>query len=218
MGCLQSARISRFCRHKSSTVPPASAFTPTQFSFLLPAARIPFSFFSTSPFSYFYNPSIMQIIVLAALASLAAAAPSKWSKRQQDCPLQDLSGLSVVASADPTGKTRWDVFTVSSGLIQQGDVAWFVNDQPNGNELIGVSGSELLASDTAAEFQVVCGGGCNAFASGNDLAGNGCTFQLTDGSGNGTGQCMTFEAANSVAQLQDCEDGNAGQSFGIFSA
>nr|GAT56591.1 predicted protein [Mycena chlorophos] len=182
----------------------------------------------------------LQLLVSAALISLVSAAPAKWSKRQGDCPLQNLSGLSVVASADPTGKTRWDMFTISSGLIHQGDIAWFVNDQPNGNEVftatatssgsnfynfqrlqaqpIGVSGSALLASDTAAEFEVTCSSGCNAFASGNDLAGNGCTFQLTDGAGNGTGQCMTFEAANSVAQLQDCEDGNPGQSFGIFSA
>ncbi|KAJ7813160.1 hypothetical protein B0H14DRAFT_3879389 [Mycena olivaceomarginata] len=125
--------------------------------------------------------------ILAAFVSAAVAAPA--TKRQNSCPLQNLGGLSVTASADSSGKTRWDVFTVSSGLIQQGDLAWFNNDQPNGNEVftaavgsqpnlftfqrkgaqpIGVDGTTLLASDSAATFKVSCGG-CNAFASGNDL-------------------------------------------------
>jgi hypothetical protein len=81
--------------------------------------------------------------ILAAFVSAAVAAPA--TKRQNSCPLQsalsfrcmatgqytqpsfyslDLGGLSVTASADSSGKTRWDVFTVSSGLIQQGDLAW----------------------------------------------------------------------------------------------
>ncbi|KAJ7885978.1 hypothetical protein B0H13DRAFT_2342998 [Mycena leptocephala] len=172
--------------------------------------------------------------ILAAFVSAAVAAPA--TKRQNSCPLQNLSGLTVTASADSSGKVRWDVFTESSGLIQEGDLAWFNNGQPNGNEvftatagsqpnlftfqrrdaqLIGVSGSQLLASDTAATFKVSCSG-CNAFASGNDLAANGCTMELTDGT-NGIGQCITFEAANSVVQTQPCESGNPGQSFGIFS-
>lgn len=81
--------------------------------------------------------------ILAAFVSATVAAPT--TKRQNSCPLQsalsfrcmatgqytqpsfyslDLGGLSVTASADSSGKTRWDVFTVSSGLIQQGDLAW----------------------------------------------------------------------------------------------
>ncbi|KAJ6581004.1 hypothetical protein B0H19DRAFT_1113242 [Mycena capillaripes] len=172
--------------------------------------------------------------ILAAFVSTAVAAPA--IKRQNSCPLQNLGGLSVTASADPKGKTRWDVFTISSGLIQQGDLAWFVNGQPNGNEVftatvgsqpnlftfalkgaqpIGVSGTTLLASNTPSTFKVSCGA-CDAFASGNDLAANGCTFELTDGS-NGVGQCITFEAANSVVQLQQCQSGSPGQNFGIFS-
>ncbi|KAJ6561065.1 hypothetical protein DFH09DRAFT_1316188 [Mycena vulgaris] len=171
---------------------------------------------------------------LAAFVSAAAAAPA--TKRQNSCPLQNLGGLSVTASADPNGKTRWDVFTISSELIQQGDLAWFVNDQPNGNEVftaavgsqpnlftfqrqgaqpIGVSGSTLLASNAASTFKVSCSG-CNAFASGNDLAADGCTFELTDGT-NGNGQCITFAAANSVVQLDDCVAGSPAQTFGIFS-
>ncbi|KAJ7355794.1 hypothetical protein DFH08DRAFT_508566 [Mycena albidolilacea] len=174
-------------------------------------------------------------VILAAFVSAAVAAPA--TKRQNSCPLQNLGGLSVTASADSSGKTRWDVFTVSSGLIQQGDLAWFNNDQPNGNEVftaavgsqpnlftfqrkgaqpIGVDGTTLLASNSAATFKISCGG-CNAFASGNDLAADGCTFEFTDGT-NGVGQCITFEAANSVVQLQQCEAGNPGQNFGIFSA
>ncbi|KAJ7173710.1 hypothetical protein C8R46DRAFT_1083737 [Mycena filopes] len=176
--------------------------------------------------------------ILAAFVSAAVAAPAS-QKRQNACPLQNLSGLSVTASADPNGKTRWDVFTVSSELIEQGDLAWFVNDQPNGNEVftatagsqpgffafqrqgaqeIGASGtgagSKLLAASSPATFKVTCSG-CNAFASGNDLAANGCTMELTDGT-NGLGQCITFAAANSVVQVEAC-DGSAGQNFGIFS-
>ncbi|KAJ7460828.1 hypothetical protein FB451DRAFT_1270438 [Mycena latifolia] len=172
--------------------------------------------------------------LLAAFVAAAVAAPA--SKRQNTCPLQNLSGLSITASADPNGKTRWDVFTISSELIQQGDVAWFVNDQPNGNEVftatvgsqpnlftfqrrgaqsIGTDGPTLLASDTAATFKVSCGG-CNSFASGNDLVGDGCTIELTDGT-NGIGQCVTFAAANSVVQLSQCEAGSPAQNIGIFS-
>ncbi|KAF8166650.1 hypothetical protein K438DRAFT_1984191 [Mycena galopus ATCC 62051] len=174
--------------------------------------------------------------ILAAFVSAAVTAPA--TKRQSACPLQNLSGFTVTASADSSGKTRWDLFTTSSGLIQQGDLAWFARDQPNGNEVftaavgsqpnlftfqrqggesIGVSGSDLLASQTPATFKVSCGGGCDSFASGNQLAGDGCTIELTD-STSGVGQCITFEAANSVVQLQSCESGNPGQSFGIFGA
>ncbi|KAJ7105121.1 hypothetical protein C8R43DRAFT_1046936 [Mycena crocata] len=173
--------------------------------------------------------------ILVAFVSAAAAAPTA-NKRQNSCPLQNLSGLSVTASADPDGKTRWDVFTIASELIQQGDLAWFDNDQPNGNEVftatvgsqpnlftfqrkdaqqIGVSGSKLLASTEPATFKVSCSG-CNSFASGNDLAANGCTIELTDGT-NGVGQCVTFAAANSVVQLSQCNGGPA-QSVGIFGA
>ncbi|KAJ7132327.1 hypothetical protein C8R44DRAFT_731018 [Mycena epipterygia] len=172
--------------------------------------------------------------ILAAFVSAAVAAPA--AKRQNSCPLQNLGGLSITASADTSGKTRWDVFTISSELIQQGDVAWFNNDQPNGNEVftatvgsqpnlftfqrkgaqpIGVSGSTLLASDSASTFKVSCSG-CNSFASGNDLAGDGCTIELTDGT-NGVGQCVTFAAANSVVQLQQCDAGSPAQTVGIFS-
>ncbi|KAJ6606872.1 hypothetical protein B0H10DRAFT_2439922 [Mycena sp. CBHHK59/15] len=107
----------------------------------------------------------LSLAILAVFVSAAAAAPIV--KRQNFCPLQYLGGLSVTASAD--GKTRWDVFTVSSELIQVGDVAWFENDQPNRNEVftatagsapglftfqsqgaqqIGVVGSSLAASNT----------------------------------------------------------------------
>ncbi|KAJ7708809.1 hypothetical protein B0H17DRAFT_1030920 [Mycena rosella] len=145
-------------------------------------------------------------LTLALLAVFVAAAAAAPTKRQNTCPLQNLGGLTVVASADPNGKTRWDVFTISSELIQQGDVAWFSNNQPNGNEVftaqvgsqpdlftfqrkgaqsIGTSGttagSKLLAATTASTFKVTCSGGCNAFATGNDLAANGCTMELTDG-------------------------------------
>jgi hypothetical protein len=80
--------------------------------------------------------------ILAAFVSATVTAPT--TKRQNSCPLQsassfrcmatgqytqpsfyslDLGGLSVTASADSSGKTRWDVFTISSGLIQHGDLA-----------------------------------------------------------------------------------------------
>ncbi|KAJ7486414.1 hypothetical protein B0H11DRAFT_1996744 [Mycena galericulata] len=173
--------------------------------------------------------------ILAAFVSAAVAAPAL--KRQNTCPLQNLSGLTITASADPNGKTRWDMFTISEELIQQGDIAWFADDQPNGNEVftaatagspnlfnfqrqnaqpVGVSGSTLLASDTAATFLVSCGE-CDAFASGNSLAASGCTIELTDGE-NGVGQCVTFAAANSVVQLQDCTPGSLSQQIGIFAA
>ncbi|KAJ7035576.1 hypothetical protein C8F04DRAFT_1258784 [Mycena alexandri] len=178
--------------------------------------------------------------ILAAVVSAAVAAPTTH-KRQATCPLQNLSGLTVTASADPSGKTRWDVLTADSGIIQAGDVAWFSRNQPNGNEVftaavgsqpdlftfqrrdaqeIGASGtgagSKLLASASPATFQVTCSQ-CDAFATGNDLAASGCTMQLVDDSGNGLGQCIAFAAANSAVQMDPC-DGSAGQTFGIFSA
>ncbi|KAJ6606877.1 hypothetical protein B0H10DRAFT_1956778 [Mycena sp. CBHHK59/15] len=176
----------------------------------------------------------LSLAILAVFVSAAAAAPTV--KRQNFCPLQNLGSLSVTASADPNGKTRWDVFTVSSELIQVGDVAWFENNQPNGNEVftatagsapglftfqrqgaqqIGVVGSSLAASNTPTTFLVSCSG-CDAFASGNDLAANGCSMEETDGT-NGTGQCVTFAAANSVVSLQACSPGSPAQNFGIFS-
>ncbi|KAJ7780201.1 hypothetical protein DFH07DRAFT_794147 [Mycena maculata] len=173
--------------------------------------------------------------LLSVFVSTVVAAPAL--RRQNICPLQNFSGLTITASADPSGKTRWDVFTINSELIQEGDVAWFSDDQPNGNEiftaavgsqpdlftfqrqgaqLISVSGSTLLASGPPATFQVACSGGCNSFASGNDLVGDGCTIELTDGT-NGLGQCVTFAAANSVVQLETCQPGSPAQQIGIFS-
>ncbi|KAK7050275.1 hypothetical protein R3P38DRAFT_2763336 [Favolaschia claudopus] len=173
--------------------------------------------------------------LLATVTLVASAAPT--FKRQDACPLQNLQGLTVTASADSKLKTRWDLFTTSSGLIEQGDLAWLSHFQPNDNEIftaavgsqpdlftfqrrdaqsIGVSGSKLLASATPAVFRVSCGS-CDDFATDDQLAAYGCTFELTDGL-NGTGECITFEANRSVVQLQDCESGNAGQQMTIFSA
>ncbi|KAJ7825424.1 hypothetical protein B0H14DRAFT_3468609 [Mycena olivaceomarginata] len=158
--------------------------------------------------------------ILAAFVSAAVAAPA--TKRQNSCPLQSAPWRAFrhrfcrFQRQDALG-----LFTVSSGLIQQGDLAWFNNDQPNGNEVftaavgsqpnlftfqrkgaqpIGVDGTTLLASNSAATFKVSCGA-CNAFASGNDLAADGCTFDLP-----------------MAPTLQQCEAGNPGQNFGIFSA
>ncbi|KAJ7035577.1 hypothetical protein C8F04DRAFT_1097735 [Mycena alexandri] len=180
--------------------------------------------------------------LLAAFVSAAVAAPAAH-KRQTTCPLQTLGGLSVTANADPNGKTRWDVFAdpSPSGLVQVGDLGWFVTNNPNGNEVftatvgsqpdlftfqhrnaqeIGVSGtgpgSTLLASGSPATFQVTCSQ-CNAFATGNDLAAAGCTMQLVDDSGNGLGQCVSFAAAESAVAMDPC-DGSAGQVFRIFSS
>ncbi|KAJ7777425.1 hypothetical protein B0H16DRAFT_1301527 [Mycena metata] len=171
--------------------------------------------------------------LLAAFVSAAVAAPATH-KRQNTCPLQNLSGLTVSASADPSGKTRWDLFTTSSELIQTGDLAWFPNDQPNGNEVFTATvgsqpdlftfqrkaAQEIGASGTGAGSKLLAASSpatCDAFASGSELAANGCTMQLVDDSGNGLGQCITFVAAHSVVQVEAC-DGSAGQSFGIFSA
>ncbi|KAJ7205710.1 hypothetical protein GGX14DRAFT_397405 [Mycena pura] len=177
--------------------------------------------------------------VLTAFISAAVAAPA--IKRQNVCSLQDLTGLTVTASADQTGKTRWDIFGSANVLVQQGELGWFVKDQPSDNEVftatvgsqpnlftfqskdgqpIGISGSSLFASKTAATFKVDCNSGCDSFASSagtGTLAADGCTFELTDGT-NGVGQCITFEAANSAVQVQDCQSGNPGQTFGLFSA
>ncbi|KAF7309462.1 hypothetical protein MIND_00317000 [Mycena indigotica] len=65
--------------------------------------------------------------LLVIVVSIVSAAPSAF-KRQSVCPLNTFSGLSVTASADPNGKTRWDLFTISIfqinstgrfGLVQQ---------------------------------------------------------------------------------------------------
>ncbi|KAJ7655964.1 hypothetical protein B0H17DRAFT_1213885 [Mycena rosella] len=173
---------------------------------------------------------------LAALISVAAAAPTK---RQSDCPLQNLSGLTIVTSADSGAHTRWDVFVDANELVQPGDLGWFFRKSPSANEAfvaqvgsqsnlftfsrkdtgapIGVSGSQLVASSTsAATFKVTCSAGCDAFAGDNDLAADGCTFELTDGT-NGVGQCASFAATNSAVALTPC-DGSLGQSSKIFGA
>ncbi|KAJ6457489.1 hypothetical protein C8R47DRAFT_1164133 [Mycena vitilis] len=171
--------------------------------------------------------------LLTAFVSVAVTAPTH--KRQKSCQIDNLRALTVSASADSAGTTRWDVFGESKGLVQQGDLGWFVTDEPAVNEIftaavgsqsnlftfeasgvaIGVCGSELHPTGAASTFKVDCGR-CNDFATGDDLAADGCTFELTDGD-NGVGQCMTFEAADSVVQLQECQSGSPGQSFGIFS-
>ncbi|KAJ7132319.1 hypothetical protein C8R44DRAFT_731010 [Mycena epipterygia] len=57
------------------------------------------------------------------------------------------------------------------------------------------------ARDTAVTFKIECGT-CNGFASGNGLAGDNCSIELTDGT-NGS-QCVTFAVVNSIVQLQQC--------------
>ncbi|KAF7346926.1 hypothetical protein MVEN_01445000 [Mycena venus] len=172
--------------------------------------------------------------IFAAVLSVASAAPATM-KRQNNCPLQNFAGITITAPG--SGKVRWDVSTDSNGLVQPGDLQWFNRDQPNDSETfvasvgsqpnlftfelrgaqpIGLSGTELLASNSPATLKVTCNGGCNDFASGNDLVGDVCTFEQTDGT-NGLGQCITFEAENTVVQLQPCQAGNPGQNFGIFS-
>ncbi|KAJ7079213.1 hypothetical protein C8R43DRAFT_1177740 [Mycena crocata] len=168
--------------------------------------------------------------VLDAFVSTAMAAT---------CHLQNLSGLSVVAAVVSGGKTRWDLFTVDSGAVHTNDVAWFSNDQPNGNEVftaavgsvdnlfkfhrknaqsIGVSGntagSRLLASDDIATFNVACSD-CNDLASGNDLAGENCRIELTDGT-NPLDLCVVF-SGNAVVELQPCDDNNQNQNIAFFS-
>jgi acyl-CoA synthetase (AMP-forming)/AMP-acid ligase II len=210
-------------------------FAPLSSSSCVPGATTLFRHLSFVGFFKILS-TIMQFAfaLLAAFVSAAVAAPT--NKRQASCQLDRISALTVVAAADPNGKTRWDVFASSSELVQEGDLGWFVKDEPDQNEIftakpgpqsdlftfqtngvaIGVSGSELHPNGTAATFKVSCGR-CNDFATSNDLAADGCTFELTDGT-DGVGQCMTFEAANSVVQLQGCQSGSLGQTFEIFSA
>ncbi|KAK7059947.1 hypothetical protein R3P38DRAFT_975096 [Favolaschia claudopus] len=178
--------------------------------------------------------------LLAAFIASAVGAPAGF-KRQDTCPLQNFSGLTVTASADGKGKTRWNVFVAPRGLVQSGDLGWFVSGQPGKNEKfnavqvqgsqpnlftfkanggsqnVAVVGSKLLASAAAtpATFQVRCFG-CNSFAKGNDLVANGCAIELTDGT-NGTGQCVSFEGQFTGVQLQQCDGNNSGQFFGLFN-
>ncbi|KAJ7813162.1 hypothetical protein B0H14DRAFT_2605278 [Mycena olivaceomarginata] len=164
--------------------------------------------------------------------SVRTPAPSRYT--QPSFYSLDLGGLSVTASADSSGKTRWDLFTVSSGLIQQGDLAWFNNDQPNGNEVftaavgsqpnlftfqrkgaqpIGVDGTTLLASNSAATVStsstyvppsthpadtVYLVQGLLRWPATHSPAvttslPTGALSKFTDGT-NGVGQCITFEA------------------------
>ncbi|KAJ7121613.1 hypothetical protein C8R44DRAFT_877001 [Mycena epipterygia] len=169
--------------------------------------------------------------ILAALVSAAAAV--------EVCPLDQLAGLTVVAEDQSGLQTRWDVFTVQSGAVQVGDVGWFVNNQPNGNEIfkaqaagpaghftftrrnaqdIGVSGSgsgsKLLASTSTATFNVVCG---SCFpATGNGIAGENCGIQLVNGDGSLSNLCVNFQS-DAVARLLTCDDNNPNQNMFIFS-
>ncbi|KAF7320694.1 hypothetical protein HMN09_00154800 [Mycena chlorophos] len=172
--------------------------------------------------------------VFTLIASTVSAVP--LSTRQTTCPLQNLSELTVTAPNQ--GKVRWDMFTVSGGDVNAGDLVWFNNNQPNGNEVftatvgsqpnfflftraggqsVGVSGttagSKLLASPSAATFQVTCQT-CDGFATGNTQAAAGCVFELTDGT-SPQGQCITF-AGEDVVTLNNC-DGDPSQSMDIFS-
>ncbi|KAK7059879.1 hypothetical protein R3P38DRAFT_2598125 [Favolaschia claudopus] len=176
---------------------------------------------------------------LAALVVAASGAPTTSLRRQNVCPLQVLPSIAVLPTADSSA--RWNVFGNPKGIVQAGELGWFVTKNGPGNnekfiakvgaaanlfsfqafggsQQVGISGSKLLASANvgAATFKVDCGGGCNTFATGNTRAADGCTFELTDGT-NGVGQCISFEGENTGVQLQSCEAGNSGQTFTIFS-
>ncbi|KAJ6544265.1 hypothetical protein B0H19DRAFT_1238746 [Mycena capillaripes] len=169
--------------------------------------------------------------ILAAFVAAAAAAV---------CPLDQLGGLTVVTNSVSPLQTRWDVFTVNSGAVNVGDVGWFRNNQPNGNEVfkaqavgtsghftftrrggqdIGVSGttagSRLIASTTTATFNVNCG---SCFqASGNAVAAENCGIQLVNGDGTLSNLCVNFQS-DAVARLLECNDSNSNQNILIFSA
>ncbi|KAJ7495140.1 hypothetical protein FB451DRAFT_1387204 [Mycena latifolia] len=173
--------------------------------------------------------------ILAAFVSAAVATT---------CQLQNLGALTVVAASQSGGQTRWDRFTVDSGAVHKGDIGWFVNNQPNGNEIftaetfgrrtdlfifrlssthneIGVSGtgagSRLLESPSGNSigiFKVDCGT-CFPSPMGNDLAADNCKFELTDGL-NDLNQCVVF-SSDAVVELQPCNDSNPAQNLAIFS-
>ncbi|KAJ7673615.1 hypothetical protein B0H17DRAFT_1183186 [Mycena rosella] len=172
---------------------------------------------------------------LVALVSVAAAAPTK---RQSDCPLQNLSGLTIVTSADSGAHTRWDVFGTPTNWFSQAILAGSLGRARaergvRGPTRLPIESVHVLAQGyrgadrrlwfaaglqqhLGGDFQGYCSAGCNAFAGDNDLAADGCTFELTDGT-NGVGQCASFAATNSAVALTPC-DGSLGQSSKIFGA
>ncbi|EPQ58078.1 hypothetical protein GLOTRDRAFT_126562 [Gloeophyllum trabeum ATCC 11539] len=173
-------------------------------------------------------------------ASLASAAPHM--KRAQVCDLSALPGLTITTSGDSSGQIRWDLFQNSGGGIQAGTLAWFGEKQPDGpaqfRAIASTNGPNIFsfqrstdslqvvasgsgfqgASSGGTEFLVTCTGQCNQAAGDRSLAASGCTMQVTDGNGNGTGQCVSWPGGSVVpVEVAQC-DGSSSQQVGVFAS
>jgi len=175
------------------------------------------------------------LAILAAAISTVTAYPT-FSKRQNGCPLDQFGKITVIAAADPSSTTRWDIFANPGGGIVSGDIGFFNRAGPDANELftaaagsasnlftfqgennqnVGLSGSTLAVSETATTFKVTCSE-CNDVPAGNALAASGCTFETTDGT-TGLGQCMTYTGNPANAIMTTCDTSSVDQQFIIFT-
>ncbi|EPQ58079.1 hypothetical protein GLOTRDRAFT_136862 [Gloeophyllum trabeum ATCC 11539] len=176
---------------------------------------------------------------VVALAPFASAAPHM--KRAPICDLSDLSGLTLTATGDSSGKVRWNIFQEPNFGIQSGTVAFLFQSQPDGPSKFRAIGStngpdiftfqstfnnqQVLATDngfegsdsSGTEFLVTCSQ-CNTDVVDNQLAANGCKMEITDGNGNGTGKCASWPTGSNVpVEIADCDD-TVNQQMGVFAA
>ncbi|EIN07556.1 hypothetical protein PUNSTDRAFT_144177 [Punctularia strigosozonata HHB-11173 SS5] len=176
-------------------------------------------------------------VVLAALLSLVTAAPA--GKRAQVCNLSAISDLSIVTASDPSGTIRWDLFDADGFGIQSGQLAWFQESQPDGPAKFRAVGSTNgptiftfqrstdsaevaqsgsgFASGSGTEFIVSCPATCNLGAGSGELVADQCTMEVSDGSGAGTGQCVSFNGgAQTPVAIGTC-DGSTAQQVLFFN-
>lgn len=175
-----------------------------------------------------------------SLAPFAYAAPHM--KRAPVCDLSVLSGLTLTAAGDPDSRIRWNVFQVPRAGIEHGTLAWFFESDPddfskfqaisstNGPNIFTFQNNavnqQVLATDSGfqgsssggTEFIVTCNDECNTGVPDHELAAAGCTMEITDGSGKGTGKCVSWPTGSTVpVEIADC-DGSTSQQMGIFVA
>jgi len=177
--------------------------------------------------------------ILALLLPTVLGAPTH--KRAEVCNLSLLPGVSVIAAGDSSGTTRWDLFTESGFDIQDGQLAWFqeyqpdqpatfsvipttdgptiftFQRQPDGQQVV-INGNEFqAASSGGTEFIISCTQQCNTQATDRELAAAGCTMEISS-NGTGTSQCVAWDGgAQTLVTTAPC-DGSTSQQVLFFTA
>ncbi|TFK53789.1 hypothetical protein OE88DRAFT_1733665 [Heliocybe sulcata] len=175
-----------------------------------------------------------------ALLPFVFAAPTM--KRAEVCDISSLQAVSIVTSGDNSGQVRWDLFQDSGYGIQAGELAWFKESNPdepatfsavpssNGQGIFSFqrqtdfqqvvqSGNGFSAAGSGGtEFIVSCNAECNTGAASTQLAAGGCTMEIADGTGKGTGNCITYGGGDQTpVTISQC-NGSASQSITFYAA